>query len=66
MCASMTGLKVRESKDLSADFFWNYSEYESKKKIDRKRRIGGGINSYLESTEEKYLLLKNFLNFFLK
>jgi len=53
MCASITGLKVKEFKDLSADFSWNYSEYESKKKPDRKRKIGGGRNSYLESTEEK-------------
>lgn len=53
MCKALTGLTVKEFTDLVADFFWNYQEYEAKRKPDRKRKLGGGRDSYLERTEDK-------------
>lgn len=53
MCKSLTGLTVREFENLVSDFSWNYAEYEAKRKPDRKRKLGGGRTSYLETIEEK-------------
>lgn len=55
MCASLTGLQVKEFKDLVPQFEWNYLEYRMKIKPDRKRAIGGGIKGKLTSIEEKLL-----------
>lgn len=61
MCASLTGLKVREFKDLVPQFEWNYLEYRMKLKPDRKRAIGGGIKGKLVSIEEKLLFVLIYL-----
>jgi len=53
MCKALTGLRVREFENLVSDFSWNYSEYEAQRKPDRKRKLGGGRDSYLETIEEK-------------
>jgi len=53
MCKALTGLKVIEFKNLVPDFSWNYNEFESKKKKERERKIGGGRNSKIETIEEK-------------
>lgn len=53
MCKALTGLSVREFINLTADFSWNYEEYEAKRKPDRKRKIGGGRSAYLEDIESK-------------
>lgn len=53
MCKALTGLTVREFDHLVADFSWNYTEYEAKRKPDRMRKLGGGRTSYLEAIEEK-------------
>lgn len=53
MCKALTGLTVREFENLVADFTWNYAEYEAKRKPDRKRKLGGGRESYIETYEEK-------------
>lgn len=53
LCASLTGLTVREFESLTSDFSWNYHEYEAKRKPKRLRRLGGGRNSYIETIEEK-------------
>jgi len=53
MCLSLTGLTVLEFTSLAIDFGWNYTEYQQKKKPDRKRKIGGGRDSKIETIEEK-------------
>lgn len=53
MCKALTGLTVLEFKNLVPDFLWNYNEFESKKKKERERKIGGGRNSKIETIEEK-------------
>jgi len=53
MCKALTGLTVKEFENLVADFSWNYSEYEAKRKPDRLRKLGGGRNSKLENEEDK-------------
>ena|SRR5271157_157441 len=53
MCASLTGLRVKEFEALVHDFSWNYSEFENKRKPDRVRKVGGGRGSYIESSQEK-------------
>ncbi len=53
MCKALTGLTVREFENLVADFAWNYAEYEAKRKPDRKRKLGGGRDSKLETIREK-------------
>ena len=59
LCSSLTGLRVREFNNLVNDFSWNYLEYEHQRKPDRKRKLGGGRDSYLETIEEKlfYILM---------
>jgi hypothetical protein len=53
MCASLTGLTVKEFNNLANDFSWNYHEYEVKRKPERRRKLGGGRRSYLRTAEEK-------------
>ena len=53
MCKALTGLTVCEFENLVADFSWNYAEYEAKRKPDRKRKLGGGRESYIETHQEK-------------
>lgn len=53
MCKSLTGLKVSEFLALISEFEQYYKEYEAKKKKDRKRKIGAGRDSRIESIEEK-------------
>lgn len=53
MCKALTGLRVSEFEALVIDFSQNYHEYEIKRKQDRKRKIGGGRNSKIETIEEK-------------
>lgn len=53
LCASLTGLRIKEFNDLVNDFSWNYLEYEHKRKPDRVRKVGGGRGSYLKNVEEK-------------
>lgn len=62
LCASLTGLRVREFRDLVSQFEWNYTAYLHERKPDRKRKIGGGRDSRLESIEAKLL----FVLFYLK
>lgn len=53
MCKALTGLTIKEFQNLVDDFSWNYQEYESKRKPDRKRKLGGGRDSYLERMDDK-------------
>lgn len=53
MCKALTGLSVSEFNNLVLDFSWNYAEYEAKRKPVRKRKVGGGRDSKVESVEEK-------------
>lgn len=53
MCKALTGLTIREFNDLVNDFSWNYREYEVKRRPDRRRKVGGGRGSYIETAEEK-------------
>jgi hypothetical protein len=53
MCKALTGLTIKEFNNLVADFSWNYQEYEAKRKPDRKRKLGGGRDSYLKTSEDK-------------
>lgn len=61
LCASLTGLRVREFKDLALHFEWNYNAYLHERKPDRKRKIGGGRHSNLDSMEAKLLLVLFYL-----
>lgn len=61
-CLSLTGLRVREFKELVSQFEWNYLEYVRKQRPDRRRAIGGGRTGNLHSAEEKLL----FILFYLK
>ncbi len=61
MCASLTGLTVREFKDLVSDFSWNYQQAEAKRKPKRKRKPGGGRKSYIQSIEEKLFYILFYL-----
>lgn len=53
MCRALTGLSVKQFNDLVTDFSWNYGQYEATRKPDRKRKLGGGRGSYVETAEEK-------------
>lgn len=53
MSKALTGLTVQEFTHLVTDFSWNYQEYEAQRKPDRKRKLGGGRDSYLERMEDK-------------
>src|SRR5476651_1246910 len=53
VCKALTGLRVFEFKALVPDFSWNYEEYIAKRKKKRLRKIGGGRDSKIETTEEK-------------
>lgn len=62
LCASLTGLRIREFKELVPQFEWNYNAYLHERKPNRQRKIGGGRDSRLESIEAKLL----FVLFYLK
>ncbi len=53
MCKATTGLTVSEFTALTEDFIRNYLEYETKRLKKRKRKLGGGRGSKLETPEEK-------------
>lgn len=53
MSKALTGLTVSEFYALIPQFEYYYREYEAKKKKDRKRAVGAGRNSAIESIEEK-------------
>lgn len=53
MCRALTGLSVKQFNELVTDFSWNYAQYEVTRKPDRKRKLGGGRGSYVETAEEK-------------
>jgi hypothetical protein len=61
LCKSLTGLKVSEFNDLVADFSWNYREYEAKRLPNRKRKVGGGRGSKIETIEEKLFYVLFYL-----
>lgn len=61
ICKSLTGLKVSEFNNLVADFSWNYHEYEAKRIKQRKRRLGGGRGSKIETIEEKLFYVLFYL-----
>lgn len=67
MCKGLTGLTIKEFNDLVTDFSWNYTEYEVKRKPERKRKVGGGRSSKVNDLEEKlfYILwyMKNYPTF---
>jgi len=53
LCKSLSGLTVSEFTYLVSDFSWNYHVYEAKRITDRKRKLGGGRGSKIETIEEK-------------
>jgi hypothetical protein len=61
MCTSLTGLKVSEFNNLVSEFSWNYHEYEAKRIKDRKRKLGGGRGSKIETIEEKLFYVLFYL-----
>lgn len=61
MCKSLTGLTVSEFTNLTADFSWNYHEYEAKRITERKRKLGGGRGSKIETIEEKLFYILFYL-----
>lgn len=61
LCKSLTGLTVSEFNNLTADFSWNYHEYEEKRITERKRKLGGGRGSKIETIEEKLFYVLFYL-----
>lgn len=61
MCKSLTGLRVSEFNDLAADFSWNYHAYEATRITERKRKLGGGRGSKIETIEEKLFYVLFYL-----
>lgn len=53
LCASLTGLRVREFTDLVVQFENNLKEYWITLRDDRKRKVGAGRKGVLPTTEEK-------------
>lgn len=53
MCKATTGLTASEFTTLVEDFTRNYREYEAKRLKKRRRKLGGGRGSKLETPEEK-------------
>lgn len=64
MCKALTGLSIREFENLVIEFQWNYQEYEAKRKPDRKRKLGGGRDSYLEEIEAKVFYVLFYLKIY--
>lgn len=62
LCASLTGLRVREFRNLVENFRWNYKESVRRAAPRRIRAVGGGRSGYLPTVEEKLL----FILFYLK
>jgi hypothetical protein len=61
MCKALTGLSVVEFKNLTADFSWNYHEYEVKRRPDRIRKLGGGRDAQLKTLEDKLFYILFYL-----
>jgi DDE superfamily endonuclease len=61
LCKSLTGLTVAEFTNLVSDFSWNYHEYEAKRITERKRKLGGGRGSKIETIEEKLFYVLFYL-----
>ncbi len=61
LCKSLTGLTVAEFTSLVLDFSWNYHEYEAKRITERKRKLGGGRESKIETIEEKLFYVLFYL-----
>jgi hypothetical protein len=61
LCASLTGLRIKEFESLVHDFSWNYIEYEHTRKPKRERRVGGGRKSQLKGIEEKLFYILFYL-----
>ena len=61
LCKSLTGLTVAEFTNLVADFSWNYHAYEAKRITERKRKLGGGRGSKIETIEEKLFYVLFYL-----
>lgn len=61
MCASLTGLQVREFEDLVSQFEWNYKEYRIRLKPARQRAFGGGVKGKISTIEEKLLFVLMYL-----
>ncbi len=61
LCKSLTGLTVSEFSNLVSDFSWNYHEYEVKRIKERKRKLGGGRGSKIETIEEKLFYVLFYL-----
>src|SRR5271155_5309035 len=53
MCKATTGLTVSEFTNLVEDFTRNYIEFEAKGIKKRRRKLGGGRGSKIETPEEK-------------
>jgi hypothetical protein len=53
MCKATTGLTVSEFTALVEDFTRNYIEFEAKRLKKRKRKLGGGRGSKIETPAEK-------------
>lgn len=62
LCASLTGLRVAEFRDLAESFRLNWNEYLHTRHPDRKRKLGAGRIGQLKTVEEKLL----FALFYLK
>lgn len=61
LCASLTGLRVKEFESLVEQFRWNYQEYMHKEKPHRERKIGGGRRSHLPTVEEKLFFILMYM-----
>jgi len=53
ICKALTGLTVHEFESFVTDFEIYYKEYEAKRKKKRKRKVGGGRDSKIETIKEK-------------
>lgn len=53
LCASLTGLRVQEFKDLVEPFGWYYEEYWKAMRINPERAFGAGRKGVLKTYEEK-------------
>jgi hypothetical protein len=53
MCTALTGLTPEEFTGFIPEFTYYYKEFQSKRKKQRERKIGGGRNSKIETIEEK-------------
>ena len=61
LCASLTGLRVKEFTDLVPQFENNLKEYWITLRTDRKRRVGAGRKGSLRDSEEKLFAVLMYL-----